>query len=153
MLTTATLRRALLTSLEMSGLCERVVPFQVADLGEALEALRDSPDSLAIIVPSRDTLSHEMAIEEDNLPARAEIRSEFELLLTTRDLRHGEDGAPDCVALKDAVLERLLWSNLGVPGLLCLPLATEPMVIERDNKRGREAWKLTLELRQHLLTT
>jgi hypothetical protein len=151
MIDTADIRTALVAWLTKSGLVKRIMLFNVADVGKGLEALRDTPHSLAIVVPSRDSLRHEMAAEDFNIPARAELRSEVEMLITSHDPRHGMDGATDCVALKDSLLDALLWLDLGIPGLLCLPLESEPMVIEDEAKnRGREAWKITLEFRQQL---
>lgn len=152
MISTHEIRTALVAAITGTGLFEAVMSHNVADLSDALETLRDSPDALAVIVPSRDAWTHQMAIEDENLPARAELRNEFEILITSRDLKHGDDGDLDCVALKDQLAAALCWSDLGLTAAICLPLESEPMVIERDHQRGREAWKLTLEIRQPLTT-
>lgn len=152
MIKTSEIRSALETFITATGLVEKVKTFNVADLSAALEKLRSAGDSLAVIVPSRDGWTHTMALEDENLPARAEVRNELEILLTARDLRHGDDGAETTVDLKDHLCAALLWSDLAVPGLLCLPLEAEPMVIELDERRGREAWKITLEVRQQILS-
>lgn len=150
MITTRQIRSALTAALVATGEVEAVMALPVADLSAALEHLRDSPESLAVIVPSQDSWSHQMADEDGNLPAHAEQRNEFEILVTARDLARGQDGAAEAVDLKDALTAALLWADLGIPGLLCLPLTAEPMVIEITERRGREAWKITLETRTQL---
>lgn len=151
MIPTKSIREAIFGHIERSGLVDSVTRFNKVDLSAALEFLRDSSDSAAIIVPSRDSWEHQI-MEGDNLPLAAEQRNEFEILVTKRDLRHGDDGEETCVQLKDQLCESLIWSDLGVPGLLCLPLETEPMVIAIDERRGREAWKITVEIRQLILS-
>lgn len=149
MIPTATIRAALLRQLEASGLFKKVIAFSTADISEALENLRSHPDSLAVIVPSSDDWSHDLT-EDDNTPLRAEVRNKFEILVSSRELSARTDGALDCVTLKDQTAAALLWAALGIPGLLCLPLSAEPMLIEFDERRGREAWKITLEIRQQI---
>lgn len=151
MISTSQIREALLAALTATELFEKVAAFNVADISAGLEKLRDSADSLALIVPSRDEWIHTMALEDENFPARAECRNDFEILVTARDLRHGDDGALSTVQLKDNLCMLLLWQDLSIPGLICLPIDSEPMVIERDERRGREAWKITLQIRQTLL--
>lgn len=150
MIRNKSIREALVAVLQSSGLFETVIAFQAADLNAALETLRDSPDSVAIVVPSRNSWEHQMIVEEENIPVRAESRAEFEILVTLRELAHGGDGAAATVDLMDDLSARLLWSDLAVPGLRCLPQSAEPMVIEIDENRGREAWKLTAEIRQSI---
>jgi len=146
--TTLELRSALVATLAATGLFETVHPLPWADLPQALETLRDSPDSLALVIPSSETWEHTFAIEDENLPAKAEARQRFEIIATTRDLEHGDQGDDLTLALKDNLLPHLAWSNLGTHGLIALPLESEPILLERDNRRGREAWKITLEIRQ-----
>ena len=150
MIKTKQIRDALLARLVAAGLFEKVMSHSDADLGAALEHLRDSPESLAVIVPGEDTLIHEIT-PGVNEPEWSEIRNGFELLVTSRNADMREGGNGDCADLKDDTVEALLWDNLSVPGLICLPLRSEPMIIETDDKRGREAWKITLEIRQHTL--
>lgn len=151
MIPTATIRAALLRQLEASGLFKKVIAFSTADISEALENLRSHPDSLAVIVPSSDDWSHDLT-EDDNTPLRAEVRNKFEILVSSRELSARTDGSPDCVALKDETASALIWSYLGVPNLICLPLSAEPMIIEFDERRGREAWKITLETRYRIFS-
>lgn len=151
MIRTKAIREALIESLKQSGLFESVTAFNVIDLSQALQTLRDSPDSMAMVVPARTTYDHEVIAEMDeSMPIRCESRAEFEILLTLRDLSHGDGGALECVDIMDDLSESLIWSNLGVPGLLCLPQNTEPFVIEIDDRRGREAWKLQVEIVQQI---
>jgi hypothetical protein len=150
MKSTTLILQALAAAITATGLFASVSTYPVADIAEAIESARSSDDSMAVIVPAADSWSHTMADEDDNLPARAECRNTFEVMVTARDLRHGAAGAPDALALKDNLAHMLLWSDLGVPGLLCLPLEAEPVILERDGRRGREAWKLTFEIRRQI---
>jgi hypothetical protein len=150
MIPTKQIREALAATLTASELFERVMTHSDADLGAALTHLRDSPESLAVIVPGEDTFLHEIT-PGFNAPEFSEIRNQFELLITSRSLDGREDGVPDTVDLKDATTELLLWDSLSIPGLITLPLKSEPMIIETDDQRGREAWKITLEIRQRTL--
>ncbi len=148
MIPTLTIRDALVANLTASTLFEKVISHKTANLGEALEHLRDSPDSLAVVVPGEDKFFHDF-IPGTNFPVRAECRNIIELLVSDRELDMREDGAPDCLTFKDAVLERLLYADLATPDLLCLPMLCEPMIVtfEEKNSAGREAWKITLEIR------
>ena len=147
MIPTKVIREALVATLITSALFEKVIAHAEADLGAALEALRDSPSSLAIVVPGEDTYTHKLT-EGLNAPEFCEVRNTFELLITSRtpDMRVGHSGDA-CVDLKDATCEALLWSDLSIPDLICLPQGAEPMVIAIENQRGRELWKITLEIR------
>lgn len=152
MIPTKVIREALIASLTASELFQSVTAFNVLDLSAALRTLRDSPDSAAIVVPGRTTWEHEMIAEMDeSVPTRAESRAEFDILLTLRDLRHGDGGNLECVDLVDDLADRLIWSNLAVPGLICLPNEMEPFVIEIDDKRGREAWKIQVTIVQQII--
>ena len=62
-----------------------------------------------------------------------------------------EDGAAASLNFKDAVTIALLWNDLSIPGLLCMPLLCEPLVIQFEGKQGREAWKITLEMRHEII--
>ncbi len=146
MIPTKQIRTALEAALTASGLFEKVIPHSEADLGAALTHIRDSPESLAVIVPGEDNFLHTLT-EGINEPEFSEIRNQFELLITARAIDGREDGVPDCVDLKDSTTELLLWNNLSVPGLICLPLAATPLIVEIDENSGREAWKITLECR------
>lgn len=146
MIATKTIRSALEAALRTSGLFEKVIVHSEADLGAALTHIRDSPESLAVIVPGEDTFLHTLT-EGINEPEFSEIRCQLELLITARALDGREDGVPDCVDLKDSTTELLLWSNLSIPGLICLPLKSEPLIVEIDENSGRETWKITLECR------
>jgi len=146
MIPTRTIRDALVATLEASALFEKVIPFSEADLGAALSNIRDSPDSLCVVVPGEDTFLHTLT-EGINEPEFSEIRNRFELLLTARELDQREDGQAGATDLKDATCQALLWDDLSIPGLICLPLSSEPVIVEIDEKRGREAWKVTLECR------
>lgn len=152
MIPTKQIRQALVTFLLASGLFEKVMAHSDADLGAALEHLRDSPDSLAVIVPGEDTFTHKIT-EGFDTPEHCEVRNTFELLITSRnpDMREGDSG-DTCTDLKDATCAALLWEDLSIPQLLCYPLRSEPMIIEIDERRGREAWKITLECRTTLHT-
>ena len=149
MITTLKIIAALQAVLEKSGLAERVELFNDPDVGKAIEALRDAPGSLAVIVPGADTIQHTLT-PGFNFAEYAEISGEITLLITARDLAMQPGGNTDGITLKDAVMELLMWHTLAIPGLLCLPAATEPMVIVYDSGRGREAWKLSLVIRQIL---
>jgi hypothetical protein len=152
MIPTKVIREALIASLKASELFQSVTAFNVLDLSAALRTLRDSPDSAAIVVPGRTTWEHEMIAEMDeSVPTRAESRAEFNILLTLRDLRHGDGGNLECVDLVDDLAARLIWTNLAVPGLLCLPDDAEPFVIEIDDNRGREAWKIQVTIVQQII--
>ncbi|MEO5915563.1 MAG: hypothetical protein ABIS50_15120 [Luteolibacter sp.] len=149
MIPTRTIRDALLADLNGSGIFEKVMAHKDADLGAALEHLRDYPSSIAVVVPGEDKFEHTYE-PGTNTPIRTECRNGFELLVSARELDMREDGAVDSLTFKDQVLDRVLWSTLGVPNLVCMPLQCEPMIItfeDARNTKGREAWKITLEMR------
>lgn len=146
MIPTKQIREALAAHLESLGTFEKVMTHSETDLTAALEHLRDSPDSLAVIVPGDDTFIHQIT-EGYNTPEFCETRNQFELLIAARELDMRSDGVPNVVDLKDSTCAALLWENLSIPGLISLPLRAEPIVIEIDERRGREAWKITLECR------
>lgn len=146
MIPTKQIREALASKLESLGTFEKVMTHSETNLTAALEHLRDSPDSLAVIVPGEDSFLHQIT-EGYNSPEFCETRNQFELLISARSLDMRSDGVPDAVDLKDSTTAALLWENLSIPGLITLPLRAEPLVIEIDGRRGREAWKITLECR------
>lgn len=147
MIPTLTIQTALAANLRESLLVDAVSTHTDPDLGKALEALRDAPDSLVVIVPGADTIKHDLT-PGSNSPEYAELSSAFELLITSRDLAMGPSGDPAALDLKDAIIARLMWDSLGIDGLLCLPALCDPFTVVFDNGRGREAWKLSLVIRQ-----
>ena len=138
-----------MAALTGSHLFEKVMSHTDADLGAALSALRDHPASIAVAVPGPDEIQTTL-MEGTNIPLFSEIRSAFTLIISGRQLDKRETGDPKTLALKDAVLSLLLCADLGIPDLVTLPSSCEPMAIEFENGKGREAWKLELELRQIL---
>ncbi len=147
MISTLAIQDALADVLLASALADRVSTHKDPDLDKALEALRDAPSSLLVIVPGADTIVHQLT-PGFNFAEQAEISSSFEVLITERDLAMSLSGDPDGITLKDAVIDLLMWHDLGITGLICLPTSCEPMNLQFSNGRGREAWKLTLTLRQ-----
>lgn len=132
-------------------LFESVAARSTADLEDALEDLRDTPDTMAVVVPGEDEWIHEVL--PDSFCVRSESRNRFELLVAARDLDMGADGVDLAAAVKDHVTDSLLWSDLGIEGLLLLPLSAQPVLLERDGRvRGRECWRITLEARRILST-
>ena len=163
MISTAVIRALLIDAITATGLFEQVAGHARADLTEALETLRQHQASLAIIAPGEDEWLHE-TLPDDNSPLRAECRNRFEVLITARELDMDEDGVPGCVDLKDRLCEALLWAPIGpVPGAdgpaqaILLPISAEPMILTEedhrrdDHRRGREAWRVTLEARQTII--
>ena len=149
MVPTLQIRQALLATLQATGLLEKVIAHSDSDLGAALEHLRDEPSALAVIVPGADQFTHEF-IPGTNEPIYTEVQNDFEVLITARQLEMSQSGADASLTLKDAVVAKLLWSNLGIPDIVCMPSTCEPLALQFDGGRGREAWKLTLTVR-HLL--
>lgn len=149
MISTATISAALLEAILATGQFDKAVTYPVNDLMAAMETARSSGDAMAVVVAGPDEWDHKL-LEDDNIPLRSECRNTFEVLVTARDLRHGTDGAPNAMALKDALYDALLWDDLGNSALVCLPQGAEPIVIEKEGSRGREAWKVTLEIRQRI---
>lgn len=147
MVPTLQIQTALLATLRASGLLEKVMAHADADLGAALTHLRDHPGSLAVAVPGADTFEHQFE-GDDPQPVRTELKCNFDLILSGRQLDKRETGDPRTLTLKDAVIELLLWNNLGIAGITCLPTICEPLAIEFENGKGREAWKLNLDFRQ-----
>ena len=147
MIATLAIQTALAAFLRDSLLVDAVTTHTDPDLGNALEALRDTPDSLIVIVPGADTIKHDLT-PGSNSPEFAELSCAFELLITSRDLAMGPSGDPAALELKDAVIARLMWDSLGIDGLLCLPTTCEPFTVVFDAGRGRESWKLSLVVRQ-----
>lgn len=150
MISTATISAALQAAILATGLFDKAVTHPISDLAGAMETARTSGDAMAVVVAGPDEWTH-VVDEEDNTPIRSECRNTFEVLVTARDLRHGTDGVPNATELKDALHEALLWDDLGNSELVCLPQGAEPIVIEKDGSRGREAWKMTFEIRQQIL--
>jgi hypothetical protein len=152
MIPTLQIRTALLANLTASGRFEKVMAHSTTNLGEALEHLRDSPDSIAVVIPGEDKFEH--TFEPGwNTPVRAEIRNTFELLISDRELDMRETGVDDSLTFKDQIVARLMWDDLSTPGLICLPVLVEPVIIttgDERNTKGREAWKITLEMRSTL---
>lgn len=147
MISTRAIQTALFTTLKASGLFEKVMSHADSDLGKAMEHLRDNPKSIAVIVPGADAFDHQFE-GDDPQPVRGEWRCGFELLFSGRRLDKRETGDSATLDLKDAALNLLFYQNLGIPDLVTLPMSCEPMVIEFENGEGREAWKLSLDLRQ-----
>lgn len=148
MILTSTIQAALQAALVTAALAEKVMTHADADLGAALAHLRDNPRSLIVIVPAADAVSTDF-LDGTNIALRSEIRSGFELLISGRQLDKRETGDPKTLALKDAVLELLLWNPLGTAGtLITIPSSCEPLALEFDDGKAREAWKLSLEVRQ-----
>lgn len=151
MITTAAIRAALEETIRASGIFEQVSTTAQADLSDVLDTLRRHQVSLAIIAPGEDEWIHQ-TLPDSNMPLHAEVRNRFEILVTARDLEMGQAGVASAVDLKDQLCEALLWQTLGLPELLILPLTAEPMILEADgHRRGREAWRVTIETRQALL--
>lgn len=150
MVPTLQIRQALLATLQATGLLEKVIAHSDSDLGAALEHLRDTPSALAVIVPGADAFTHEF-IPGTNEPIHTEVTNDFDILITGRLLEMGETGADAALTLKDTLTAALLWANLGIPHIVCLPSACEPLAIQFDGGRGREAWKLTLTVRYLLI--
>lgn len=149
MIPTSDIRTALHGAIEATGVFEEVRVFAEADLGNALDNIRHHQASLCIVAPGEDEWTHDLLA--DNTPVHAEVRNRFELLVTARELDAREEGVLACVDLKDQLCEALLWSNLGIPVLVALPQSAELLILtDDDQRRGREAWRITLEVRQHL---
>ncbi len=152
MIPTLAIRDALIEKLKSYAPLETVIAHSDTDLGAALEHLRAAPNSLAVVVPGEDLFEHEF-IPGTNIPQRTEIKNLFEVLISDRELSMRQDGAPGSLTFKDSVVALLLWDTLGVTGLICMPIHCEPMIVTFDEKntKGREAWKITLEMR-HTIT-
>jgi hypothetical protein len=151
MIPTLTIRDALVDKLKGSELFESVISHSDADLNAALEHLRDSPSSIAVVVPGEDRFEHEF-YPGTNQPLRTEVKNGFELLISARDLSMREDGVQDSLSFKDQVTALLLWDDLSVENLICMPMLCEPMILTfgEQNTKGREAWKITLEMRHFI---
>jgi hypothetical protein len=149
MISTLDIQDALLAKLKTSGLFEKVMAHSDADLGAALAHLRDNPSSIAVIVPGADAFDHQFE-GDDARPVRSEWKCGFDILFSGRQLDKRETGDPRTLELKDAALNLLFWDDLGINGLIVLPGACEPLAIEFENGKGREAWKLTADLRQFI---
>ena len=149
MISTRTIQTALHAKLKGSALFEKVMAHSDSDLGAALAHLRDNPSSIAVIVPGADSFTHKFE-DDDAAPVRAEWKCNFDIIFSGRQLDKRETGDPKTLDLKDAALNLLFWDDLGIEGLLVLPGTCEPIAIEFENGKGREAWKLSADLRQFI---
>jgi len=149
MIPTAEILDALQSTIDATGLFDRVTRHSSADLPEALEALRDPAPKLCFIIPGTDTWDH-VLLEDRNIPQSATLKSEVTLLITAHDATHTRSGSDTAYPLKDHLQAALCWDNLSIPNLLTLPQTCEPMRIEWDDAPARTAWQLTLEIRQTL---
>jgi hypothetical protein len=147
MISTLTIQAALTAKLTASKLFEKVMTHSDSDLGAALAHLRDNPSSIAVIIPGADTFTHKFE-DEDSTPVRAEWKCGFDILFSGRQLDKRETGDAKTLELKDAALNLLFWDDLDIEGLIVLPGTCEPLAIEFENGKGREAWKLSADLRQ-----
>ena len=150
MISTLVIQAALLAKLTASGLFEKVMTHSDADLGAALTHLRDNPSSIAVIVPAADSFDHQFE-GDDPRPVRSEWKCGFDILFSGRQLDKRETGDSKTLELKDAALNLLFWDDLGIDDLIVLPAACEPLAIEFENGKGREAWKLSADLRQFIV--
>lgn len=149
MISTTQIRDALAAKLKAANLFEKVMCHSDSNLGEALKHLRDNPSSIAVVVPGADKFDHKFdPDDEGSAPVRAEWLCSFDILFSGRQLDKRETGDPKTLETKDDALNLLFWDDLGVEGLLVLPQTCEPLAIEFENGAGREAWKLTADLRQ-----
>lgn len=149
MISTTQIRDALAAKLTAAKLFEKVMCHSDSNLGAALEHLRDNPSSIAVIVPGADRFDHKFdPDDEGTAPVRAEWFCAFDIVFSGRRLDKNETGDPKTLEAKDAALNLLFWDDLGVNGLIVLPQVCEPLAIEFENGSGREAWKLTADLRQ-----
>jgi hypothetical protein len=147
MISTTAIQSALKDKLKTSSLFEKVMVHSDSDLGAALSHLRDNPSSIAVIVPGADSFSHQFE-DDEAPPVHAVWRCKFDIIISGRQLDKRETGDPKTLVLKDDTLNLLFWSDLDVEGLITLPEVCEPIAIEFENGKGREAWKLTVDLRQ-----
>lgn len=149
MIPTAHILTAMESHLIALGLFDRVGRHTAADLAEALEILRDPAAKVCFVVGGSDTIEHRL-MEDYNAPMRAEIRSEVQLLISAQDATYSGSGTSEVLPLKDHLTALLMWDNLGVPGLICLPRTCEPLRIEWDDAPAATAWQLTCEIRQRI---
>jgi hypothetical protein len=147
MISTTVIQAALIASLQESGLFESVISHSDSDLGASLAHLRDNPVSIAVIVPGSDEFTHTIDADSGQ-PLRTAIVGNFDILISGRQLDMRETGDPNTLPLKDRTVELLLWNTLSLPDLVCLPQLCEPMAVQFEDGRGREAWKLTLQTHQ-----
>lgn len=152
MISTLQIQAALAAKLKAAGLFEKVMTHSDSDLGAALAHLRDNPKSIAVIIPGADVFDHVFE-GDDRQPVRAEWKCGFDVLFSGRQLDNRETGDPKTLQLKDDALNLLFWDDLDVSGLITLPGTCEPLAIEFENGTGREAWKLSLDLRQTMEPT
>ena len=147
MVTTSQILISLMAVLKDAALVEKVVSHTDANLQSAMAALRDTPGSLVVVVPGEDECLHHFD-GIDDMPARSEIRTSFDVLISGRQLDGRQTADPKTLDLKDAVMDLLMWHDLSLPNFICLPETCKPMVLEFDSGRNREAWHLVLKGRQ-----
>lgn len=132
---------------EPAPLIASVQRYHEDDLPDALEHLRTPPATIAIVVPGPERVDHTLLDAGDNTPLRADVTCEVNIFLAARPPAHGTGGSSALQPLKDAVLAALMWEGFGVPGLLCLPRAAEPVRLDYEDGHRVHAWRLQLELR------
>lgn len=150
MIPATTIHTALVRDLQATGLLDRVERAAQDDLTAALAGLRDSSETVAILIPTGEELDHQL-LPDDNTPLRSEIKTRMSLLVTGENPARASNAGDD-LPLKDLLLTRLLWADLSIPGLILLPLSTEPVRLEFDGGAARDAWRIDLEAREILLT-
>lgn len=134
-----------------AAIFETVIQHHEDNIDTALETLRVPHSRLAIVIPGPTTIRHQLLDGDDNTPLRAELTTEANLLFTERDLAHGTGGAPAILPLKDILLARLMWDNLGIAGLLTLPDIAEPIQIAYEDGHRLDAWRMRIEIRTTIL--
>lgn len=149
MIPAATIHAALEGTLRASGLLDRVERCAQDDLSAALADIRDSSETIAILIPMGEEITHQ-TLPDDNTPLRAEIRSKLALLVTGGNLSRTSQGGED-LPVKDALLALLMWEDLGIPSLITFPTATEPLRVEFDGGSSRDAFRIDLEFRRIII--
>lgn len=137
--------QALEAELKGSGYFDSVLAWANTDVAEALEALRVSEDRTVLLVHGEDGFEHQL---EDDIPVRCIWTASMDLILVDRTPGRDADAAPSpLIQVKDDLLDRLTWSDIGIAGLLCLPKTAVPFQMMDGDKTGRSAWQVTLEFR------
>ena len=118
------------------------------NLMKAFDDLLIVEDRACFIIPGGDT--HDSA--RDGAVVKTARASEVHLLLTDRDYNRaqaelvGGAEAPGVIALKDILIDALIWKNLSIHGVLLLPTTGDPMALsdkDKENAPGRAAWVQT----------
>lgn len=141
---------ALVTKLKGLSLFDRVERCAIDGLEDVLKDLRDSSESIAIVIQGETAFEYEFE-EGTNVPLNTDVRDAASLHFLGSNLERkaaGDDA--EALPIKDQLIAELLWDDLGLANLITLPQVAEPVTVQWDNGSTRAGHKIDLQFRQLL---